>query len=247
MKRILNFPFLLTVAIFFLSSALLPKSKIIEDAEKISHSTFNVLLSTYVNDLGVVNYPGFKGNESFQAYLSALSAAKPNNNNWSKNEKLAFWINAYNAFTIKLINDNWPVKSIRDISNPWKQKNINIGEDVYDLNSIEHEILRKMQEPRIHFAIVCASYSCPRLLNEAYKAKKIESQLEAQTISFINDSKRNKITDKDAGLSRLFKWFKSDFTAKGTLIEYINKYSAVKINKDASVNYLIYNWSLNNK
>ena len=104
-----------------------------------------------------------------------------------------------------------------------------------------------MQEPRIHFAIVCASYSCPRLLNEAYKAKKIESQLEAQTISFINDSKRNKITDKDAGLSRLFKWFKSDFTAKGTLIEYINKYSAVKINKDASVNYLIYNWSLNNK
>ena len=122
MKRILNFPFLLTVAIFFLSSALLPKSKIIEDAEKISHSTFNVLLSTYVNDLGVVNYPGFKGDESFQAYLSALSAAKPNNNNWSKNEKLAFWINAYNAFTIKLINDNWPVKSIRDISNPWNFK-----------------------------------------------------------------------------------------------------------------------------
>lgn len=247
MKRIFNLPFLLVIAVFSLSSSLLPKTVTNDDAKTISHSTFNSLLVANVTASGVVNYSGFKGNQAFQSYLQTLSAAKPKNTNWSKNEKLAFWINAYNAFTIKLINDNWPVKSIRDIKDPWKQKNIKIGGETYDLNTIEHEILRKMQEPRIHFAIVCASYSCPKLLNEAYTTEKMESQLEAQTKSFVNDTKRNKITATKAELSELFNWFKSDFTSKGTLIEYINKYSTVQINKNAKVSHLTYDWSLNNK
>ena len=247
MKRVLNFPLLVVVAVFSLSSALLPKTTIVADAAKVDHSTFNSLLKTNVTTAGVVNYAGFKGNDNFESYLKVLANAKPKNSNWSKNEKLAFWINAYNAFTIKLINNNWPVKSIRDINEPWKRKFIKIGGETYDLNSIEHEILRKMQEPRIHFAIVCASYSCPKLLNEAYTADKMQSQLAAQTKSFINDTKRNKITALKAELSEIFNWFKSDFTANGSLIDFINKYSTVQINKDAKISHLTYDWSLNNK
>ena len=176
-----------------------------------------------------------------------MYTAKPNNSNWSKDEKLAFWINAYNAYTIKLINDNWPLKSIKDIENPWTGNLYPVGGEFVSLNDIEHKVLRKMQEPRVHFAIVCASYSCPKLLNEAYTADKIESQLSAQTKSFVNDTKRNKITASKAELSEIFNWFKSDFTANGTLIEFINKYSTVQINKDAKISHLTYDWSLNNK
>ena len=115
-----------------------------------------------------------------------------------------------------------------------------------NLDHIEHKILRKeFDEPRIHFAIVCASKSCPALLNRAYTADSLETQLTTQVKGFLADDFRNKISENKVGLSKIFSWFKGDFTKNGTLIEYINRYSAVKVNKDAEISYLKYNWELN--
>jgi hypothetical protein len=225
----------------------MPKVSPIDDAAKVDHSLLNNLLIKNVSVTGVVNYPGFKSNSNFEGYLKLLSDAQPINSNWSKDEKMAFWINAYNAFTIKLINNNWPIKSIRDISSPWKTKFFKIGGLDYDLNTIEHEILRKMGTPEIHFAIVCASYSCPTLLNEAYSSSSLKAQLAKQAKAFVNDPKRNSIEASSIRISQLFNWFKSDFTSKGDLISYLNKYSNTAINSNAKVDYLEYNWSLNNK
>ena len=132
------------------------------------------------------------------------------------------------------------------MNSPWDIKFIRIGKELYDLNNIEHDILRsKFNEPRIHFAIVCASVSCPKLLNEAFEGSRINAQLEAQAIAFINDPARNKITPNQAQLSSIFSWFKGDFTKQGTLISFINRYSKVKLHQNAKISSLDYNWNLN--
>lgn len=221
----------------------------------ISHSKFTELLKKHVADDGLVDYVSFKKDETeLQVYLDLLSNNAPSNN-WTEAEKLAYWINAYNAFTIKLIVDNLPVKSIKDIggaipmiNSPWDIKFFEIGGLPFDLNTIEHEILRKQfSEPRIHFAINCASISCPKLINEAYSAEKLEEQLNKQTKAFINDKSRNDIRSEKAQISKIFDWFKVDFTKNGTLAEYINQYSSVKIDKKTKVDFLDYNWDLNKK
>ena len=247
MRRVLNFPFLLVLVVFVFAFRLQPSQKLIDRAETVSHGAFDALLKNYVTASGVVNYVGFKENAEFKAYLKTLSNAQPINTNWSREEKLAFWINAYNAFTIELITRNLPLKSIRDIEDPWKLEFITIAEKKYSLNTIEHEILRKMNEPRIHFAIVCASYSCPKLLNAAYSADQLEEQLLTQTKLFLSDTKRNKIQPDKAELSEIFNWFKVDFTVNGSVVDFINRYSDVKVKASAELNYLPYDWSLNNK
>jgi hypothetical protein len=102
---------------------------------------------------------GLSKDSKLQAYLNELSANVPTKS-WSKNATLAYWINAYNAYTVKLILDNYPTKSIKDINDPWGKKFFSL-EIKYSLEEIEHEILRKMNEPRIHFAINCASFLVP--------------------------------------------------------------------------------------
>jgi len=219
--------------------------------ENKTHQIWNELLEKNVYK-GNVNYKGFVSEkDKLQKYLDALSKEAPKRN-WSKDEKLAYWINAYNAFTIKLIIDNYPTKSIKDlggaiykVNTPWDIKFIEIEGKKYDLNNIEHNILRKeFDEPRIHFAINCASVSCPNLRNEAYVANKLEKQLEEQTYSFINDSSKNKITSEKAELSKIFSWFKGDFTKNGSLEDFINKYAKVKITSQ-KISYLDYSWNLN--
>lgn len=210
-----------------------------------SHQTWNVLLQKNVAENGDVNYKGFlKDIDQLEGYLSLLQQNAPAKN-WSKNEKLAYYINLYNAGTVKLILDNYPTQSIKDINAPWDKKIVAIGDDKFSLGAIEHKILRKMNEPRIHFAINCASYSCPKLLNNAFLANTMEEQLQTATKEFIGDVTRNKITTDNVQLSEIFKWFKSDFTEDGTLVDFINKYSKTKIASDAKIKYTDYNWSLN--
>ncbi len=221
------------------------------DAQKLSHEKFDKLLKKYVSETGFVDYKGFKNDPLFKEYLNELSNHPPQPN-WTKNEKLAYWINAYNAFTIQLIIDNYPVKSIKEIGgtfgSPWDIEFIQIGGRTYNLNQIEHEILRKQfNEPRIHFAIVCASVSCPKLRNEAYVPEKLNDQLNDQVKEFINDSSKNIISENSVKLSQIFNWFKSDFTKKGSLIDFLNRYSKVKISPKAKISYLKYNWNLNGK
>ena len=247
MKTKFNLPFVLLLMVFGLSAYLVPSSSPVKDAPKVSHSSWSKVLSKYVTAEGLVDYVSIKKDVNFKTYLELLSRAQPENTNWTKQEKMAFWINTYNAFTIKLINENWPVKSIKDIQDPWDQQLIVINGNKYSLNDVEHKILRKMGDPRIHFAIVCASYSCPVLLNAAYDGATLDAQLTEQAKAFVNDSKRNIIQADNLKISKLFSWFKSDFTVNRTLIEFLNKYASVKINSSAKVEYLDYDWSLNKK
>ncbi len=211
----------------------------------LNHQKWNTLLQKYVSNKGTVDYKGFKKDaKALQVYLDELAINAPQKS-WSKNATLAYWINAYNAYTVKLILDNYPIKSIKKIDNPWGKKFFTIGTKKYSLEEIEHEILRKMNEPRIHFAINCASFSCPNLANEAYTETELEKQLETAAKSFVNDKTKNTIAADKVEISSIFDWFSGDFKTKGTLIDFINKYSVVKINKKAKVKYKVYNWNLN--
>jgi len=192
--------------------------------QNAAHTPWDILLKKYVDENGFVDYKGFLNDrEQLRSYLESLSLNAPDGT-WSIQEQLAYYINLYNATTVELILENYPVKSIKDINNPWGKSMITLGDEKISLEDLEHGILRKMNEPRIHFAINCASYSCPNLLNEAFVASKIEEQLEAASYSFINGNK-NDISASNPKLSKIFKWFKKDFKIGGrnNLIGFINK------------------------
>ncbi len=218
-----------------------------------SHLQWDKLLKKHVNAAGMVNYKGFqKDKPELDAYLKTLSDNAPQKN-WSENDQKAFWINAYNAYTVSLILQHYPVKSIKDIggkiykvNTPWDIRFISIGGEKYDLNNIEHKMLRrKFNDPRIHFAIVCASISCARLSRDAYNGDKLEAQLKVAGKDFLNDKAKNNIRADKAELSKYFTWYRGDFTKKASLVDFINKYSQTKIDDNTKINYLDYNWSLN--
>ena len=222
-------------------------------AKAISHKQWSVLLKRHVNNKGDVNYKGFLKDEALlNGYLKLLSDNPPDSA-LSNNEKFAYWINAYNAFTVKLIIENYPLKSIKDLgsnatkNSPWDKKFFKIGVKEMTLNNIEHDILRKQfNDPRLHFAINCASYSCPKLLNKAFEAATLNQQLNERAVDFLNDPTKNIITPSSAKLSSILLWYGEDFTKTGvTKIEYINRYSRIKILPTATIDYLKYNWGLN--
>lgn len=212
------------------------------------HEIWNELLQNNVSSNGNVNYNSFKTeHKKLLGYIYLLNLVQQKNilQTFSKEEKLVYWINTYNAMTIDLILRHYPVKSIKDIKDPWQQRYWKLGEKWYNLDDIEHQILRKMNEPRIHFAIVCASVSCPKLANEAYTTEKLEQQLTHATKDFLNDTSKNSINEDNLELSKIFKWFSSDFTKNGTLIDFLNLYSPIEISSKASKSFKDYNWDLN--
>ena len=221
-----------------------------------SHQIWDELVRQHVSESGNVDYKGFiKDGAKLQQYLHLLSQSPPDKSTWSEQEQLAYWINAYNAFTVKLIIDNYPVKSITDlhptlyipgINTVWHKEFFKIGGKEASLDEIEHQILRKQfNEPRIHFAINCASVSCPPLRNEAFTATKLDKQLEEQARQYINNPEHNKISPDKIRVSQIFNWFQGDFTKNGTLVAYLNKYSNTRISPDAAIDYMKYDWSLN--
>ena len=235
--------------------------------DKISaqdNQLYSNILKRSVKD-GLVDYKNLVDDKQLDKYLQQLSETNPDN--LSKNEKLAFWINAYNAFTIQIVRDNYPIESINELSTGgriighllgktvWDKVFITINNKNYSLNDIEHKILRKMDEPRIHFAIVCASISCPELLNEAYEADKIDAQLESQAIIFLNDESRNQfaIENRKASISEIFNWFGEDFGKDDKeILQYVSKFLPVSVRTDIKqnvkqweVSFKDYNWNLN--
>lgn len=214
-------------------------------AQKADHSLWNLVLHNHVSNDGQVDYMAIKSNSiNLDNYLKLLSKIKPDAS-WSKQEILSFWINAYNAMTIDLVLRNYPLKSIKDIKNPWSQRLWKIGDKLYNLEDIEHQILRKMNEPRIHFAIVCASISCPKLQNEAFQASKIDTQLTKATKEFLRDNNRNNINKYSLELSKIFQWFSKDFKQNGSLIDFLNQYADIEISDKAKIKFKDYNWNLN--
>lgn len=245
-----------------------------------SHSIYDSVLKKYVRN-GRVDYKGFKSSaEEFDTYLRDLASVRERDyTNWSREEKLSFWINAYNAFTIKAIIDNYPIKgsvlsfyprnSILQIDGVWDKLQFQAVGRKVTLEGIEHEILRKeFREPRIHFAIVCASPGCPDLMSEAYKADTLDEQLEGAATEFINNSKKGveiNPANKVVKISKIFKWFGEDFIEGSENTELFNDRNAkdravlnfvrnhVESQEDRAflesdqfkISYLDYDWSLN--
>jgi len=216
-------------------------------------STFNELLKNNVDTKGNVNYANLKKNEAkLDKYLSYLNSTTPPSS-WSKNKQKAFWMNAYNAYTIKTILENYPVKSIRKITqkgkSAWDTPLAKVGGKTYTLNHIEHKILRaKLFDARIHVGVNCASGSCPKLHNKAFTEANVNSELEYLMKEFVNDPTRNNISNsKKIALSEIFNWYKGDFTKKGSLVDYLNKYAKTAISPKAKISHLKYDWNLNGK
>lgn len=230
--------------------------------DQIDHSAWDALLKKYVDGDGLVDYQSLKSNvadvRKLDGYLAMLSSASANVT--AKREaKLAFWINAYNAVTVRGILREYPTSSIRNHTarlfgyNIWKDLKLYVGGTPYSLEQMEHEILRKMSEPRIHFAIVCASIGCPRLLNQAYVTSKIEAQLELNAKDFFS-RKQNFRYDKPSKrfyVSSILSWFGEDFGSdQASQLRRIsawlpaNAVAAAKRNA-VTVSFLDYDWDLN--
>jgi len=217
----------------------------------VDHSLFDKVLHKYVVN-GLVDYAGLKKDKSFEKYLSLLSET-----NFSDipNEKarLVYWINAYNAFTLKLIVDHYPVKSIRDIEKdgkgPWDIAWIRIGKQMLSLNNIENDIIREeYAEPLVHMALVCAAISCPPLRSEAYTPEKLFAQLKENTKAFFRDPLKNRYDEKTNTiyLSELLNWYGSDFDDRyGSGEKFGMMELGVDPMKKPGVKYLPYDWSLN--
>ncbi len=231
--------------------------------DRVDHATWDRLLQKYVDRDGMVDYESWKASDPDRAalkqYFATLSAADANARTTSQG-KLAYWINAYNALTVQGILDVYPTSSIRNHTarllgyNIWDDLLLPVGDNKYSLNQMEHEILRKLGEPRIHFAIVCASVGCPRLLNEAYTPERLESQLTDNTGDFF--ARRRNFQVDAAGrkvrVSSILDWFGEDFgptPQKGLagLAEYMPDEVSRRLVavESFSVSYLDYDWSLN--
>jgi hypothetical protein len=209
----------------------------------------------------LIGYKALKNNpKKLNTYLENLSkVTKSEYQEFTNEQKLSFLINAYNAFTFKLILDSYPIKSIEDIkgeggflgfgSSPWKIKFINLLEQKLSLDYIEHKIIRKdFSEPRIHFVVNCASISCPNLRMEAMVADKIEQQLADSAEKFINNKSKNLFDHKKKTItiSKIFKWYGDDFKDKyGTYLKFIEKIKKVDNLSEYKLHWMEYNWELN--
>jgi hypothetical protein len=194
-----------------------------------------------------------------KAYLSNLSAVKESDfSGWSRSEQMAFLINAYNAFTVEKILTRYPdIRSIWDFGkifgNPFKDEFFVLLEKKRSLDAIEHQMLRPVyRDPRVHYAVNCASVGCPMLREEAYVAARLEKQLEEQTRRFLSDRSRNRLREGSLELSRIFDWFKEDFEPREN---YFARYASI-LSDDAAGQKLIaqgkarfafldYDWTLN--
>lgn len=224
--------------------------------EPVDHSAYGTLLEKYVHN-GRVDYGGFKSDERrLDDYLVRMSEVDPAL--LDRAGQMAFYINAYNAWTIKLILNGYPgVKSIKDLGSlfqsPWKKKFVKLNGETVSLDHIEHDILRpRFKDPRVHFAVNCASVSCPPLLAEPYTGEKLNRQLDAVASNFINDGQSNFIDGDSLHASRIFKWFSTDFSddIPGYIRSYARGDLAVQLEKlgeSVKVKYLDYDWSLNGK
>nr|WP_229817214.1 DUF547 domain-containing protein [Thalassotalea profundi] len=243
------------------------------------HKGWNTLLSMHVvvsndNHSTAVDYTGIKSKETeLKAYLDLLTAiTQAEFDGWGKAKQLAFLINAYNAWTVELIVSNLindkgiSLKSIKELgsffSSPWSKKFIPLLGKTRSLDDIEHKLIRgseRYNDPRIHFAVNCASIGCPALREEAYTEDKLDVQLHAQTIRFLLDTRRNKIQGNTLSVSSIFKWysgdFEKDFKGTKTVQQFFLHYSEalkltqtqenlLKANK-MKVKFLDYNWALN--
>lgn len=223
-----------------------------------SHQAFAELLNQRVHD-GLVDYAALKTQPKLlDDYLTTLAGISEDGfKRWPEKERLAFLINLYNATTLKLIVDHYPVKSIKDIGSflkgPWDRPVVSVFGRRLTLNDLEHKILRvDYREPRIHFALVCAAKGCPPLRSEAYFADRLDAQLTDQARRFLADPVKNRVApgERAVYLSPLFKWYGADFeAASGSVLAALKPYwpaaAAALVEDNFKIRYTDYDWSLN--
>lgn len=238
--------------------------------QAFDHRTWDSLLERHVRSIGggvatQVDYAGMaRERAALKDYLDTLAAVKEANfRRWPKNERLAFLINAYNAWTVELVLTAWPrVDSIKDLgsllASPWKMSFIPLLGRTRSLDDIEHKLIRTkgvFDEPRIHFAVNCASVGCPALRTEAYTAKKLDTQLADATRRFLGDRSRNRLTDGRLEVSSIFKWYGDDFERVGGLRAFLadqgevlgltNAERQALRDRSLKIAFLDYDWRLN--
>jgi hypothetical protein len=223
-------------------------------AADVDNTLYASLLSRHVTD-GIVDYRGFQRDEAvLDQYLDVLAGVDPQS--LSKDEQFAFYANAYNAWTIKLILSGYPdIRSIKDLgslfSSPWKKKIARIDGQLMTLDQIEHEILRKQfKDARVHFAVNCASKSCPPLQGEPFTGSRLNDQLNRAARAFINTPRYNRLEGDTLWVSKIFDWFPEDF--QDDVIGYVLTFADTPLSDQLVINrgrikikYLDYDWSLN--
>ncbi len=235
---------------------------VVQPALAFDFSKWDGLLKKYVAEktingvkLNAVDYKKLAKDPDYARVLKDLEQASLSDLKTSK-AKLVFWMNAYNVMAIKMVLDHYPVKSIKDAGSffkaVWKKEVGKVGGKIRTLNEIEHEILRKLGEPRIHVAIVCASVSCPDLRKEAYTVENMDAQLDDQLRLFLANAKKGlrvESSQKRVHLSSIFKWFKEDFDSKGGVIKFLTPFAPESVQgtlkKNPRISYLDYDWGLN--
>jgi hypothetical protein len=210
---------------------------------------FDALLRAHVN-AGHVDYPAFQNAPTFRTYVADLATPVRLAN---RAEELAFYINAYNALAIAGILDGLSPSSAIGRQRFFRFRDWPLAGRSVTLHDLEHKLLRPLGEPRIHFAIICASRSCPFLRSEAYVASRLDAQLDAQVRAFVNDPFRNRFdkATKTAQLSEIFKWFDEDFRTAGSVQKFIARYVAdPDVARELAadgyrIEWIAYDWSLN--
>ncbi len=248
------------------SPLLWSKDRLWAAPDRQHNALFSMILKDHVRQ-GRVRYAAIKKDARFSRYMQLLGRSKPNSIK-GKNSQLAYWINIYNAFTLKLIVDNYPLKSIEELhSGPtafahlagktiWDKWHFKIDGRQYTLNQVEHKIIRpRYKDPRVHAALVCAANSCPPLRAEAYSGKHLDRQLNEQMRIWLRDRSKNYYDRKQnvLHLSKIFDWFEEDFVKKGgnigeAILPYLppsTKTHLQKNSKGLRIRYLKYDWSLN--
>lgn len=212
----------------------------------------NTRLSKY-EGIGYIgfDYVAIRNSREFDELVAGLASFSPEELR-GKEERLAFWINVYNIFSVKLVRDHCPVICIKEVGSfidpVWAVPAGKVGGKMYSLDDIEHKILRPMNEPAIHFALVCASVSCPDLLPEAYTAAALKSQMKLQVDRFLANREKGMRVDhknKILHLSMIFDWYKKDFAKAGGIIGFLNSGWGGQNIPDYAIKYLPYNWDLN--
>jgi len=229
---------ILSIVLFFIS---------VLSFSQIDHSDWDMLLKKHVSKSGKVDYIGFRADkQKLTEYLDLLSANVPAEEA-SDNAKKAFWCNAYNAVTVKVVIDNYPIRSLNDIkmegASVATSRFIQMGDEKISFNDIENKQLKAFnKDPRIHFVLNNASFSCPILLNKAFTEENMEEVLTEQTKSFINDDAKNLVSKKSVTISSIFEWYRIDF---GDVRSFYNQYAKSIIPSGAKIGYLPYSWELN--
>ena len=210
----------------------------------ITFSEYDEFLKKHVSTKGVVDYDKvLKNIKDINNITYNFSKISPNKS-WSEAEVKTYWINVYNANVIKLLAENYPIKSINYIRDPFKMDFIDFDGEKISLDHIEHEILRPLNDPRIHFSLYSTAISSPVLKNSAYSSNSIEYDLDVATSLFINDQSKNILGTATSQLSKVFVWYFTDFIGNVTIVDFINKYSTTHISSSTKLTFLEYNWNL---